>query len=42
MTVNYRRETVFPATATDDQMVAIAALFDRLRFFHVIEAEFGG
>ena len=38
----YSEAFTFPETATDDQMVAIAALFDKLRFFHVIEAEFGG
>jgi hypothetical protein len=38
----FRSRIEFPETATDDQMVAIAALFDKLRFFHVIEAEFFG
>ena len=33
---------VFPESATDDQMIAIARLFDKMQFFHVIEAEFGG
>jgi hypothetical protein len=31
-----------PKWATDDQMIALARLFDKLRFYHVIEAEFGG
>ena len=34
--------TRFPASATDEQMMAVARLFDKLQFFHVIEAEFGG
>lgn len=33
---------LFPASATDEQMMAVARLFDKLRFFHVLEAEFGG
>ena len=35
------RRVKLPARATDDQMIAVAALFDKLRFFHVLEAEFG-
>ena len=34
--------TRFPASATDEQMMAVARLFDKLQFFHVLEAEFGG
>ncbi len=33
---------ILPASLTDEQMIAIARLFDKMQFFHVIEAEFGG
>ncbi len=32
----------FPPSATDEQMAKVAQLFDKLRFYHVLEAEFGG
>lgn len=39
---NHEGPYVLPTTLTDEQMIAIARLFDKMQFFHVIEAEFGG
>jgi hypothetical protein len=32
----------FPASATDEQMIEVATLFDKLQFYYVLEVEFGG